>query len=141
MRRAAPYLTFLFGGALLALLLPPFLGAQPKGLSVTRTQVRELADAEARKTGIEVDGAFAVIHWDPGDPLREALSKDPKLLEEAGKDPALAPRLGCYEVKYFRKGVEKWNEFGIVWVGLDGSIVGARRRERPDSRGAEGRGG
>ncbi|MBL8114383.1 MAG: PP2C family protein-serine/threonine phosphatase [Acidobacteria bacterium] len=132
MRRAAPYLTFLFGGALLALLLPPFLGAQPKGLSVTRTQVRALADAAARKTGIEVDGAFAVIHWDPGDPLREALSKDPKLLEEAERDPALAPRLGCYEVKYFRKGVEKWNEFGIVWVGLDGAIVGARRRERPD---------
>jgi hypothetical protein len=116
----------------LSFLLHYFDAAQPKGLTVTRAAVRQIADAEALRWGIPVEKAWVVVTMRVNYPLEEELAKDSEARRKAAADPVLGPRLGSYRVTYFRRGLEKFPEHGYVLVGFDGKVLGARRRFRPE---------
>ncbi|MCG3191422.1 MAG: hypothetical protein DIJKHBIC_00650 [Thermoanaerobaculia bacterium] len=125
---AVPALVFLFRH---------FDAAQPRGISVTRADVRRIADAEARRWGIPVEASWVVIAMRVNYPLEGDLARDPGARRVAASDPVLGPRLGSYRVTYFRKGLEKFPEHGYVLVGFDGTVLGARKRFRPEESAAK----
>ena len=125
----------LAGAAGLAALLPRFETAQPRGLSVTRPAAVRLADAEAARLGIPVENAFRVETWEEN-LLVEQEASDPAARRALESDPVVAPRLGGIRVTYYRRGLEKTPEHGYLVVGKDGTILGARRRARPEEKGA-----
>lgn len=126
----------LLGAAGLALTLPRFEAAQPRGLAVTRPEAVKVADTEARRLGIPVDRAFRVETWEGSPLLEQELSTDSALRVRMDRDPVVGPRLGGYRVTFFRAGLEKFPEFGYVVVGMDGTVLGARVRARAEEPGA-----
>jgi hypothetical protein len=135
MKRLAPYLAFAFGIAILFLLIPRFNAVQPE-VEITRGEAHRIADEEARKLGIQVDRAWTTMTWVGSPYLDRELENDPERYREAAKDPVVGPRLGGYRVTYFRDGLEKFIPYGHVYVSGAGEMLGARLRQRPETRGA-----
>ena len=131
MRRWSFAAAGLAGAALLAFLIPLYDAPEPRGLNVTRGRVREIADAEARKWGIEVDKAFVVTILDNAYLLDKEFQNKPDLRRRADLDPVLGPRLFGFRVTYWRNGVEKSPPFGDVVVSRTGQVLAARRPDRP----------
>ena len=123
------------GAAALVALLPRFETAQPRGLALTRPAAVEIADAEARRLGIPIDKAFRVETWDESLLVEQEVAGDAATRLALERDPVVGPRLGAYRVTYFRKGLEKYPEFGYVLVGKDGVVLGARVRARAEETG------
>lgn len=137
MKRLAVLLACIAGIAGLAMLLPYFDPPQPDGISITRGQARAIADRQARELGIDVDKAWPVTVWEDSPLLAEELNPRPELREQAMAHPVVGPRIGYFATTYFRPGLEKRPEFGNVYVGRDGTVLGARRRARAETEGAK----
>lgn len=118
------------------LLLPLYDAVLPRELSITRDQARKIADIEARKLGIEIDRSWVLTTWEAAPHLERELRHDRALRKRAASDPVIGPRLGGFKTTYFRKGLEKFPEYGYVVVGPDGKVYGARRRHRMETAGA-----
>ena len=123
------------GAAVLAALLPRFETAQPRGLSITRPAAVRIADAEATRLGIPVGESFRVETWEQSLLVEQEVAGDAATRLALERDPVVGPRLGAYRVTYFRKGLEKYPEFGYVLVGKDGTVLGARARARSEEAG------
>ncbi|HEX7616212.1 MAG TPA: PP2C family protein-serine/threonine phosphatase [Thermoanaerobaculia bacterium] len=136
MRRGAFAAAGAAGAALLAVLIPLYDAPQPRGLSVTRGRVREVADAEARKWGIPVDKAFVVTTQDGSLLLDKELRDKPDLRRKADLDPVVGPRLFGFRVTYWRNGFDKYPPFGDVAVSRTGEILTVRRQARTEETGA-----
>ncbi len=124
------------GAALLAVLVPLYDAPEPRGLTVTRGRVRQIADAEARKWGIEVDKAFVVTTVDDSPLLDKELRDKPDLRRKAESDPVLGPRIFGFRVTYWRNGVDKYPPYGFVAVSRTGEVVAAMREARLEETGA-----
>ena len=135
MRRLIPYLAFAAGLAALALLIRWYDPAQPH-VEITRVQAKVIADREARTLDIPVDRSWTNMTWVGSPHLERELEKDPERRRRAAHDPVVGPRLGGYKVTYYRRGLEKNVPWGSVYVGGDGQIISARRRQRPETPGA-----
>lgn len=125
----------LLGAAGLAVMLPRFETAQPRGLSVTRPAAVGIADAEARRLGIPVEDSFRVETWEQSYVVEQEMAGRDAGRRALEADPVVGPRLGAHRVTYFRKGLEKFPEHGYVLVGKDGAVLGARVRARPEETG------
>lgn len=136
MKRLALALACLAGIAGFLLLLPTYDARMPRGLSITREQARTIADTEARKLGIEVDNAWITTIWEAAPHIERQFQNDPALRKRAVSDPVVGPRLGGFRTTYFRKNAEKNPEHGFVVVGVDGRVLGARKRARTEVAGA-----
>lgn len=126
----------LAGAVALAFLLPVFDAPLPRGLKITRAEAKRIADTEAARLGIETTAAFPTITWESAPILEGELAATPALRRWVAANPVVGPRLGGFRVTYFRPGLEKFPEFGYVVVGVDGSVLGARRRLRAEEKGA-----
>ena len=124
------------GAGLLALLVPLYDAPQPRGLSVTRGRVREIADAEARKWGIPVERAFAVTTFEDSPLLDKELRDKPVLRRRADSDPVIGPRLVGFRVTYWRNGVDKYPPYGYVSVARTGDVLAVLRQARLEEAGA-----
>ncbi len=136
MRRVAFAAAGVAGAALLAVLVPLYDAPEPRGLTVTRGRVREVADAEARKWGIEVDKAFVVTTVGDSPLLDKELRDKPDLRRRADRDPVLGPRLFGFDVTYWRNGVDKYPPYGDVPVSRTGEVLAVRRQARNEEAGA-----
>ncbi|HVO50820.1 MAG TPA: SpoIIE family protein phosphatase [Thermoanaerobaculia bacterium] len=136
MRTGAFAAAGLAGIGLLAVLVPLYDAPEPRGLTVTRGKVREVADAEARKWGIEVDKAFVVTTLDDSPLLDKELRDKPDLRRMAESDPVLGPRIFAFRVTYWRNGVDKYPPYGMVAVSRTGEVVTALREARLEETGA-----
>src|SRR5436853_2379587 len=137
MKRFAPYVLFVAGLLTLCVVMPYFNAAQPRGVRVTRPQAMAIADAAARQIGVPVDRAWSNIVWDGSDLINKELQNDSARRRAAFDDPVLAPRLGHYDVAYFRRGAEKWNPYSHVKVSATtGEVLGARMLMTSEERGA-----
>lgn len=137
MRRRDALLAGVLGLAAFLLLLPRYDAPLPRGLRLTRGEAKRIADAEARRRGIEVDKAWPTIVWEDSPLLEKELQQDAALRRRLDADPVVGPRLAGYRVVYYRRGLEKNPEYGSVVVGRDGSVLGARRRARAEESGAK----
>jgi Stage II sporulation protein E (SpoIIE) len=135
MKRFAPYLAFALGVVVLVLLIPRFNGVQPP-VAITRGEAQKIADEEARKLGIPVEKAWTTMTWVGSPYLDREFEKDPERYRRSAGDPVVGPRLGGYRVIYFRDGLEKFIPYGHVYVSGAGELLGARLRQRPETRGA-----
>src|SRR2546423_2303479 len=111
MKRFAPYVLFVAGLLTLCIVMPYFNAAQPRGVRVTRPQATAIADAAARQIGVPVDRAWSNIVWDGSDHFAKQLENDSDLRRRAEDDPVIGPRLGYYDVAYFRRGSDKWTPY------------------------------
>lgn len=138
MKRFLPWAAFVAGLVLIVVLMPRFNAAQPIGIRLTRGDAARVADVEARRMGIPVDQAWASLFW-AGSPLvRKELESKPDLLRRAKSDPVLGPRLGGYQRRYYRRGVEKFQPYGYVVVDeRTGEILMERRQLKVDETGAK----
>ncbi|HSB62523.1 MAG TPA: PP2C family protein-serine/threonine phosphatase [Thermoanaerobaculia bacterium] len=136
MRRGVFAAAGLTGAGLLAVLIPLYDAPQPRGLNVTRSRVREIADAEARAWGIPVDRAFVVTTLDDSLLLEKELRDKPDLRRRADADPVLGPRLFAFRVTYWRNGVDKFPPWGEVAVSRTGQVLAVRRQARQEASGA-----
>jgi sigma-B regulation protein RsbU (phosphoserine phosphatase) len=136
MRKSAFAAAGVAGVALLAVLLPLYDAPQPRGLTVTRGRVREIADAEARKWGIEVEKAFVVTTLEDSPLLDKELRDKPDLRRKADADPVVGPRLVGFRVNYWRNGVDKYPPYGYVIVSRTGEVLAVRRQARLEETGA-----
>src|SRR5581483_4555422 len=73
MKRYAPYFAFGVGIAVIAVLMPRFNAAQPRGIRLTRGDIVPISDAAARSIGIPVDQTWAVTTWSPSYRLEKEL--------------------------------------------------------------------
>jgi hypothetical protein len=124
------------GAVLLAVLVPLYDAPEPRGLTVTRGRVREVADAEARAWGIPVDKAFIVTTLADSFLLDKELRDKPDLRRRADADPVLGPRLFGYHVTYWRDGADKYPPYGDVVVSRTGEVLAVRRQARAEEPGA-----
>ncbi|HEV7768572.1 MAG TPA: SpoIIE family protein phosphatase [Thermoanaerobaculia bacterium] len=134
MRRLAPYFAFAVGLVALVLLIPRFNSVQPR-VEITRGEAQRIGDEEARKLGIPVDVAWSNLTWVGSPLLDREFENDPERYRRANNDPVIGPRLGGYRVTYYRRGLEKFTPYGMVYVSGDGEILAARLRMRPEERG------
>ena len=132
MRRWSFALAGLVGAGLLAFLIPLYDAPLPRGLTVTRGRIREVADAEARKWGIPIEKAFVVTTLGDAPLLDKELRDKPDLRRRADGDPVLAPRLVGFNVTYWRNGVEKNPPYGYVGVSRSGEVLAVRRFARTE---------
>lgn len=136
MRRLVPFLAFAGGAIVLVTLLPLYDAVQPR-VEITRGEAKRIADEEARKLGIPVGNAWSNMVWVGAPHLDRELESDPERHRRAAEDPVIGPRLvGGYQVGYYRRGLEKQNPYGHVYVSGEGEILAARRRQRPEEPGA-----
>ena len=138
MKRYAPYLAFVVGIAVVAVLLPRFNAAQPAGIRLTRGDIVPIADAAARSLGIPVDRAWAVTTWAPSYRLEKELDTKPDLRRRASTDPVLGPRLRAFVRRYWRRGREKYPPYGYVAVdATTGAVLSAVFSLRNEEVGAK----
>jgi hypothetical protein len=139
MKRYAPYLFCVAGLLALFLLMPYFNAAQPRGIRITAGEARAIADAAAQKqAGIPIDRAWSVRSWQQSARLTKQLEPDLELRRKANDDPVVGPRLGFYHFMYYRRGLEKFPEYGYVTVDpVTGDVLTARRRLRNEAVGAK----
>jgi hypothetical protein len=137
MRRKDAVLAGALGLAAFLLLLPRFDAPLPRGLRVTRSEAKRIADAEARRLGIDVDAAWPTIVWETSPLVEKEVQQDPALRRRLDADLVVGPRLAGYRVVYYRKGLEKDPEYGSVVVGRDGAVLEVRRRARAEEPGAK----
>ncbi len=135
MKRLVPFLAFVVGIAALIVLIPRFDAVQPR-VEITRGEANRIADEEARKLGIPVARAWNNITWVGSPYLDRELEKDSERYRRAADDPVVGPRLGGYRVTYYRRALEKFIPYGMVYVSGEGEILAARLRQRPETRGA-----
>lgn len=137
MKRALPYLACAVGAIALVLLVPRFNSAQPAGIRLTRGDAVPIADAAARRLGIPVEKAWAVLSWEHSPLLDKELEPHPDLRRRAEDDPAFGPRMGGYKRVYYRRGLEKWAPYGYVVIDQKtGDVLMQRRTLRPEETGA-----
>jgi len=136
MRRWSFALAGLAGAGLLFVLIPLYDAPQPRGLTVTRGRVREVADAEARTWGIPIDKAFVVTTLEDAFLLDKELRDKPDLRRRADADPVLGPRLVGFRVNYWRSGVDKSAPYGYVTVSRTGEVLAVRRQARAEETGS-----
>ena len=138
MKRYAPYLAFVVGIVVVAALLPLFNAAQPRGIRLTRGDARPIADAAASGLGIPIDRAWSVISWEDSPRLRKQLEPDLDLRRRAEADPVIGPRLGYFHAMYYRRGLEKYPEYGYVEIDpTTGDVLTARMKLRNEAVGAK----
>src|ERR1700732_1619718 len=131
MKRLAPYLAFVVGIAVTFALLRQFNAAQPRGIRLTRSEAGPIADAAARNPGIPVQKAWSSLWWQKSPRLQKQLEPNLELRRRAADDPVIGPRLGFYRVMYYRRGLEKFPEYGYVTVDPStGDLLRARLRLR-----------
>lgn len=135
MKRFAPYLLCVAGVIALALLMPYFNAAQPKGVSITRLQAKRIGDAEAQKIGVPVDKAWANVTWQGSPLLDKELERDPARRRAANDDPVVGPRMGGYHISYYRPGQEKNPPHGYSYVSGTGELLAVRKFWRPEHTG------
>jgi len=126
----------LLGLAVYGVLLPRFSAIQPRGLAISRSDARRIADAEAERLGVPLERAYGVTTWEDSDILEKEFRFDSARRRAAATDPVAGPRLGGYKVTYFRLGLEKFPPFAEVVVGMDGRVLWALRRHRAEDAGA-----
>ena len=137
MKRYVPYALFIGGLVVLCALMPRFNAAQPRGAHLTRAQAVAIADAAARQINVPVDRAWSNIVWDSSDQLVKELQDEPARRERAAADPTIGPRLGFYDIGYFRRGAEKWSPYSHVKISANtGEVLGARYLMTAEERGA-----
>lgn len=135
MKRVLPWLLALAGTVAVMLVLPLYRPGQPRGISMTRHEVKKIADKAARGVGIKVEDSWATITWAPSPFLMKELRNHPRR-DAAWEDPVIGPRMRTYRVTYYYKNNVKNPPMGAVWVGGErGSIVSARRVKRPEDTG------
>ncbi|MEO8033424.1 MAG: PP2C family protein-serine/threonine phosphatase [Acidobacteriota bacterium] len=138
MKRFSPYAAFLLGVLALALLLPRFNASQPVGVRVSRSSAIRIANAEATKLGIPVDKSWSAVSWLGSGLLDKELEGNDSRRRAAALDPVIGPRLGGYAVTYYRRGLEKFQPYGRVYVSAQtGQVLAARRRLRTENAGAQ----
>ena len=98
-----------------------------------------MADAEARKWGIEVDKAFVVTTVEDSFLLDRELQDKPDLRRRADADPVVGPRLFGFRVTYWRNGADKYPPYGFVTVSRRGEVLSVRRQARLEGAGASPR--
>jgi hypothetical protein len=135
MKRFIPYLAFVAGVLALVILIPHYDAVQP-GVSITRGDAQRIAGPEAVKLGIPVDKAWTTTIWVNAPHIERELEKDPERRRRAALDPAIGPRLGGYRVTYHRRDLEKFIPYGYIYVGMNGEVLAARLRQRPETPGA-----
>ena len=138
MKRIAPYLAFAAGLIVIALLLPRFNAAQPRGTRLRRADAVPLADAAAKDLGIPVQKAWASLTWTTSAMLEKEFESHSDLRRRASTDEVLGPRLGAYRRAYYRRGLEKSTPYGFVIIDrTTGEVLGARLQMRPEQAGAQ----
>ncbi len=138
MKKFAPFAICALGIVLLMILIPRFNTSQPQGIRLTRGEASAIADREAEKMGIPIDGAFTTLTWAGSGPLDQELDKKPELRRRAAQDAVIGPRLGGYRKTYYRNGLEKFPPHGHVVVSVTtGEVVMQRRRFRNEEAGAK----
>jgi hypothetical protein len=135
MRRWGFPIAGLIGLGVYAALLPFVTAPQPRGLSITRSEARRIADEETRRLGVPLETAWSVITWEESDILDKEFRGDAARRATAVKDPVIGPRFGGYRVTYYRIGLEKFPPFAEVVVGVDGRLLWAQRRYRAEEPG------
>jgi len=135
MKRFAPYLAFVGGIIALVFLLPRYDVVQP-AVELTRAEAETIAAEEGRRLGIPVDRAWSSTSWVGSPHLEREFQDDTERRGRANEDPVIGPRMGGYRVTYYRRGSEKFLPYGHVYVNGGGEILAARRRERPETPGA-----
>jgi len=136
MKRLLPWALAVAGIAVILLVLPVFQPAQPRGISITRGEARQLADRGAREVGIDPSRTWSTLNWWPSQILVRELRNHPRRAE-AWNDPVLGPRLNAYRVMYYDFVRDKNPPDGLVYVGgLTGQVTAARRLLRPEKPGA-----
>lgn len=135
MKRLVPYLAAAVGITALLLVLPVYRRAQPKGISVTRGEAREIADRAARQVGIPVDDAWATLVWWPS-PILDKELRNHADREKAGDDPVIGPRIDAYRITYYHSAKDKFPPHGNVHVDArTGEVIAARLRLRAEDAG------
>src|SRR5437016_3724465 len=138
MKRISSYAAFVGGIIVLLLVLPRFTSSQPRGVRLTRSDARGIADAQARAIGIPVDQAWSTEAWSSSNMLVDQLDRDPARRRAANDDPVIGPRLGAYHFTYYRRGQDKNVPYGIVDVSpVTGQVLAARLRLRNEVPGAQ----
>jgi hypothetical protein len=99
MKRLLPLVLAAAGTAVILLVLPLYRPAQPKWMSITRGQAREIANGAAQRVGVKVDRMWPTVIWIPSPILEKALRDHPRRAE-AWEDEVLGPRLRAYRVTY-----------------------------------------
>src|SRR5436305_5879909 len=136
MKRYAPYAACIAGTIVIALLLPRFNAAQPRGIAWTRGDAREIAKPAARALGIPVDRSWETVTWRTAPILAKELRTQPERRPAARADPVIGPRLGGYLVDIYRLNKEKFPPYGYVLVnGRTGDVVSARMMLRDEESG------
>lgn len=137
MKRFVPLLLGITGIAIIVALMPRFNAAQPRGARLTRYEATKLADEAARQIGVPVESAWSSIVWDGSDHFSKEVENDPQRRRRAESDPVVGPRLGYYDIAYFRRGKEKWKPYSHVQISAQtGQVLGARAYMMPEERGA-----
>jgi hypothetical protein len=137
MKRLIPILAFAGGILVLALLIPRYNAVQPR-VEITRGEARRIADEEARKLAIPVDKSWTAMTWVGSPHLDRELEKDPERYRRAQSDPVIGPRIGGYQIVYYRRdGMEKFSPYGYVYVSGSGDLLAVRRQQRPETAGAK----
>ena len=137
MKRLLPYLLAAGGVIVLLIVLPVYQPAQPRGISVTRSEARTIADRAAREWGIKPEQSFSTLVWQPSAILEKELRHHPRR-REAWNDPVLGPRLNAYLVSYYHLDKDKFPPRGIVRVGGQrGEVTAALLVLRTEESGAK----
>jgi hypothetical protein len=137
MKRYAPLAACIAGIIAIALLLPRYNAAQPRGVRLTRAQAAGVADRAARDLGVPVNKAWTIVTWMSSQYYNKELRKEPERRVRAYDDPVVGPRLGSYRRTYFRRGQEKWIAYAVVSVDArTGQVLGARASARNEETGA-----
>lgn len=137
MKRLLPYALCVVGLLALFALVPRYNTVQPRGAQITRSQATAIADVAVRKVGVPLERTWSNIVWDGADALNKELQNDSVRRRLAADDPVIGPRLGYYEITYFRRGSEKWTPYGLVYVSAqNGDVLSARRWMLAEDRAA-----
>ncbi|MBV8519452.1 MAG: SpoIIE family protein phosphatase [Acidobacteria bacterium] len=137
MKRVAPLVAAVAGVVALLLVLPFYRPAEPRGISITRSEARRIANDAAQKLGIPLGSTWATNIWHPSRYLEKELRNSPHLAD-AWNDPVLGPRLNAYQLTYYYLNKDKYPPHGAVQVDArTGEVTEARLRLRDGDPGAK----